>query len=136
MDTVVEPNRTPARKRVLVVDDEPAIISLLVRAFRKHFDVVTASNGERALDILRSSTDFDVIMLDFAMPGMNGVEVAKLAFGLAPTTVRILATAHYELPEVKSALANGTVTDVIPKPWTPTEVIARVKRWTSAPPPA
>lgn len=136
MSPVVEPNRTHARPRVLVVDDEPAIVSLLVRAFRKHFDVVTACNGERAVDILRESADFDVIMVDFAMPGMNGLEVAKVAFALAPTAARILATAHFELPQVMSALADGTVSDVIPKPWTPLEVIARVKRWSMAPPSA
>lgn len=68
-------------KKILVVDDEPDIRTLLLIALRnKGYEVVTADDGDCALEIIdsanRSQTPFDVVILDWAMPRMGGLEVA------------------------------------------------------------
>ncbi|MCS5490377.1 MULTISPECIES: response regulator [Algoriphagus] len=66
--------------RVLLVDDDVLHLLILKRIFETSEDtVVTAKNGQEALQVLKSSTDFHVILTDISMPVMDGVELlAKL----------------------------------------------------------
>ncbi|MCG3191125.1 MAG: hypothetical protein DIJKHBIC_00350 [Thermoanaerobaculia bacterium] len=61
---------SPGREtpRVLVVDDTPAHIRMLVGALRKEYEILVATNGEQALELARSETP-DIILLDIVMPG-------------------------------------------------------------------
>jgi len=63
------------RFRVLVVDDEPMILTMLQRYLGQHHDVVTAPNGLEALKILERDEAFDMVLCDVAMPGLSGVEL-------------------------------------------------------------
>jgi len=71
-------------KRILVVDDSPVVLAQLCDDFAGEFEVVTASSGEEAVDILEDpvrdgicfSNMFDLVITDFGMPGMNGFELA------------------------------------------------------------
>ncbi len=75
---VTPPPEEPAdtsMSRLLVVDDEPAILGLIARALRDEFDVIgQASGGEAALEMIRES-DYDCILLDLKMLGISGTEV-------------------------------------------------------------
>lgn len=64
-------------KRALIIDDEPGICNILKEMLElSHFDADTAATGEEGLErILRDDQDFDLIMLDMNMPGINGAEV-------------------------------------------------------------
>jgi two-component system, NtrC family, sensor kinase len=64
----------PRSYRVLVVDDDPAVLRSLQRALRKQ-DVMTARNGSEALQILSEDPTFDVILCDLMMPEITGMEV-------------------------------------------------------------
>jgi CheY-like chemotaxis protein len=64
-------------KRILLVDDEPDIVSLYKKILEKaKYNVTTASSGDEALKIIESDT-FDLIILDIMMPGLDGWETAK-----------------------------------------------------------
>ena len=63
------------RGRVLVVDDDEGIRSVLARALQPKHDVVTVAGGPEALAALQSGAAFDVILCDLMMPGMSGREV-------------------------------------------------------------
>ena len=63
------------RGKVLVVDDEPGVLSLIRRALSGENDVKTASGGAEALAELDSGERFDVVLLDLMMPGINGMDV-------------------------------------------------------------
>ncbi|HEY1957276.1 MAG TPA: response regulator [Polyangiaceae bacterium] len=64
--------------RILIVDDEPAVLRCLERVLRKHYDVTTAERADAAL-ILMSKRHFDAVLVDVDMPGMRGDELkAKL----------------------------------------------------------
>jgi DNA-binding NtrC family response regulator len=75
-----------ARYRVLLVDDDAAVLRSLAAALELEVDVVTCSSAERALELLQKE-DFDVVCSDYSMPGMNGLElferVAKLKMPVA-----------------------------------------------------
>ena len=65
---------TDVRYRVLVVDDDPAVLRSVGASLEFTLDVVTCNSGERALELLQSG-EFHVVCSDYAMPGMNGLEL-------------------------------------------------------------
>lgn len=69
----------PQRYRVLVVDDDPMMLDVLVRILRReNFDLVTAASGEEALArAAESPSPIDLLVTDYAMPGMKGPQVAE-----------------------------------------------------------
>ena len=84
-------------KRILIVDDEPTIITLVTIALKKSgYDVVTAESGQQALDLLeRDKVAPDVLFTDLNIPGMNGIELAIKVKGLFPSVDMIIASANY-----------------------------------------
>lgn len=65
-------------RTVLVVDDDEMVRKFLFEVFRLHgFDVQTANDGISALELLKAS-DFDIVITDYAMPGMSGIELTKI----------------------------------------------------------
>jgi PAS domain S-box-containing protein len=90
----------PVRATILVVDDDPLIASstsYLLQDLGQ--EVIEANSGEAALEILRSGREVDVLLTDFSMPRMTGLELANAARTLRPMLPVILATGYAELPE-------------------------------------
>ena len=116
------------RPTILIIDDQPAMLNLLIEAFEPAgFDVLVALQGEMALMLLNQVTP-DVILLDAMMPGIDGFETCrrlKRRPGLALVPV-IFMTGLSETDDVVQGLQAGGV-DYVTKPVAPTEVIARVK---------
>ena len=117
-----------ARPTILIIDDQPATLNLLIEAFEPAgFDVLVALQGEMALMLLNQVTP-DVILLDAVMPGIDGFETCrrlKQRPGLALVPV-IFMTGLSETDDIVQGLQAGGV-DYVTKPVAPTEVIARVK---------
>ncbi|MFH1339332.1 MAG: response regulator [Candidatus Omnitrophota bacterium] len=64
--------------KILVVDDEPQIVELLEELLRKWgFEAMTAADGEKAIEIIRSGEKINLMILDIKMPGITGVGVLK-----------------------------------------------------------
>ena len=96
--------------KILCVDDEE--LGLLVRKLMlesEGFEVSVASNGQSALDLCGRSR-FDLVVLDYSMPGMNGGEVAEAIRRLRPEIPIILLSAYITLPEEHIQLVDGHVT--------------------------
>ena len=89
----------PAACRVLVVDDDP-LISASTAAMLEDSGhmVVEASSGQRALDLLRLGARVDLVITDQAMPGMTGLELARLLRQSWPSLPIILATGYADIP--------------------------------------
>jgi len=102
--------------RVLAVDDELDNLETLQRVFRRELELTVASSGAAALEEFRRA-EFDVVLADYAMPGMNGIELLREMSALAPHIHRVLLTAHADLREVMAATATGLSAAVVPKPW-------------------
>lgn len=63
--------------RILIVDDEPSIISVLKRRFGEKYDLVAAPNGQDAWQLLSSGEEFDVVLCDVILPYLNGMLLYK-----------------------------------------------------------
>jgi len=105
-----------SRARVLFVDDEERILTALKTIFRGRYHVLTAANGEEALDFI-SKFKIPVIVSDQRMPGMLGVELLRRARELSPDSVRILLTGYSDLASIVGSINDGEVYRFISKPW-------------------
>ncbi len=112
-------------KRILVVDDEARLVSLVEAYLQQEgFEVVTAANGEQALYAARHEKP-DLIILDLMMPEMDGYEFMRLHRKEADTPI-ILLTAKVEEDDKVIGLELGA-DDYVTKPFRPRELMARVR---------
>lgn len=113
--------------KILVVDDEPANLRLLERLFRTHYQVITASSGMEALELL-GQYDVAVIISDQRMPGMTGIEFLKRAAGMRFHTVRIILTGYTDVGALVEAINSGVVYKYVSKPWSNEDLLQTVAR--------
>jgi EAL domain-containing protein (putative c-di-GMP-specific phosphodiesterase class I)/CheY-like chemotaxis protein len=105
------------QRTLLLVDDEPNIVSALKRLLRRDgYDILTASGGAEGLEVL-AQHKVDVIISDQRMPGMSGVEFLRKAKALHPDTIRIVLSGYTELQSVTDAINEGAVYRFLTKPW-------------------
>lgn len=110
---------------VMVVDDEPPIRQIVRRYLEASgYKVVEAADGDEALELFRSRPT-DAVILDVMMPGLDGVEVLRRIRSFSDTYV-IMLTARAEEVDRLVGLAVGA-DDYITKPFSPRELVARVK---------
>jgi len=113
--------------RILLVDDEEGILKALRRVLRGlGAEVVTASNGPAALEIL-SKQNVSLIISDQRMPKMTGVELLGRVRELAPQTIRILLTGYADIDATVEAINNGAVRYYMNKPWDDDFLLSRIK---------
>ncbi len=108
---------------ILYVDDDTSNLVVLKATCADEFDVITASGGPEALEILKER-EVAVLLVDQRMPGMTGVEVFEATQDLYPDTVRILITAYSDLSDAINAINRGKIRRYIRKPWEPVELKA------------
>lgn len=106
------------RARVLVVDDEPGIRESIQHLLfdEEWVDLHLAESGPAALQIL-DETEIDIIVSDYNMPGMNGLQLMELARRKSPDVIRILLSGRVDLQDVAAAFNNGLIARFIVKPW-------------------
>ena len=119
-------NRNPL-KRVLVVDDESMIVSLLSTILReKGWDVTEARSGTAGIDQL-DRTRFDVILTDLVMPGDSGIDLLRAAKEIHPDVEVILMTGFATADTAIEAMRNGAFHYIL-KPLKPEEVVNLVEK--------
>jgi len=112
-------------KKILVVDDEPQILDLISSYLNKEgFRVVSAGDGETAI-ALADQEKPDLILLDLMLPGLSGYEVCTRIRKTSATPI-IMLTARDEETDKIVGLELGA-DDYITKPFSPREVVARVR---------
>lgn len=112
-------------RKILVVDDEPAIVTLLTYNLQQQgFETLTANNGEMALHVAQTNV-VDCILLDLMLPGMDGLAVIKQLRQLQNEVPVIIITAKSQEVDRIIGLELGA-DDYISKPFSPREVVARI----------
>jgi DNA-binding NtrC family response regulator len=106
-----------SRPTVLFVDDEERILRTLAILFRPHFDVLSTTDPQEALQWL-STRDVHVLVSDQRMPLMSGSELLARAREISPVTVRILLTGYSDLDAAIEAVNGGEIWRYLNKPWT------------------
>ncbi|MDX1295574.1 MAG: response regulator [Sulfurimonadaceae bacterium] len=116
------------KQRVLIVDDIPENIQVLLSTLKSDFAILAATNGEKAIELAASDPQPDIILLDIMMPGMDGYEVCRRLKADESTQgiPVIFVTALTESDDEAKGLELGAV-DYITKPINPVLVKSRVK---------
>ena len=112
---------------ILVVDDEPRVLDALEAVLAADFRVLRAEGGEQALRLLPGA-DVAVIVTDYRMPHMTGVELLRRSQDVAPDAVRIVLTAYTDVDSLMDAINTGRIYHFVPKPWDPNELLIIVRR--------
>jgi len=129
MMTTDAPEKSVAQEQphLLCVDDEQNILKSLRRLLMQEaVQIHTASSGQEALDLMQQQ-QFDVIISDMRMPGMDGAEFLRQAFAMQPKTYRILMTGYADIQSTVAAVNEGRINRYIAKPWNNQELITSIQ---------
>ena len=111
-------------KQILIVDDDAGITESLSALLKEKYDVTIASNGFSAIDRLKAA-DFDLILLDLLMPGLDGAGFVQAMRDRGNTTPILLISASKSAAEKARILK---VTDYLLKPFHIDELEAKIDR--------
>ena len=112
--------------RVLIVEDEPRISAFLAKGLSADgFTTTVAADGHTGLDFALTG-DFDLVVLDIGLPGLDGFEVLRQMRAQGCTLPVIVLTARDSVTDTVSALEGGA-DDYMPKPFRFAELLARVR---------
>ncbi len=119
---------TPPRSRILIVDDEEAILETMTFTFEEDYEVLTAGSAHRALELLDEHAPVAAVITDQRMPEMTGVEFLKTVYESHPNTTRIILTGYADGDAMVQAINEGHVYAYVSKPWEPDELKQLVQR--------
>jgi diguanylate cyclase (GGDEF)-like protein len=114
------------RCSLLIVDDEPYIVSMLAALLAAQFEIHTADCAEAA-QIVFSRHPIDVILTDHKMPRQTGIHLLEWVREHYPNTVRLLMSGYAELEDAIAAINRGQVYHYLLKPWRTEELLQIVR---------
>ena len=116
--------------RVLILDDESSVTAalhrLLRQRFQKQIDVMTFTDPIEALARVHD-TVFDVVLSDFRMPGMSGLEFLAQTKVTQPYAVRMILSASYDFDIIQKAVNDVEVFRYMAKPWDEAELLQQIQ---------
>ena len=114
--------------RIIVVDDEEAILETMSFTFMDDYEVLTTTDAPEALQMLEEHSPVHVVITDQRMPGMTGVQLLKEVYDRFPDTVRIMLTGFADSEATIQAINDGHIYAYINKPWEPDDLKRVVRR--------
>ena len=113
--------------QILCVDDEPSVLKSLKRIFLdENYIILTASSGQDGINILEKES-VQIVISDYRMPKMNGVEFLRKVYARWPDTVRIALSGYADASAIVAAINEGHIYKFIPKPWNDDDLLVTVK---------
>ncbi len=103
--------------KLLYVDDDPAHLWVFDKSFARDYQVLTATNGNDALEIFDREEEIGIVLADQRMPGMTGAEFLGEIYARDPLPVRILVTGYAEMATIMEAINTGHIFSYVAKPW-------------------
>lgn len=109
---------TAAEIAVLLVDDDEGVCEAIQHVFfdEDAIELTTITAPEKALELLEDR-EFDIVISDFKMPGINGLELMERVRRRYPNTIRILLSGQVDLTDVTAAFNSGLISQFLVKPW-------------------
>jgi PAS domain S-box-containing protein len=118
-----DPGRPHSGRKILVVDDDASVREITVTTLSElGYVVVEAGSGGAALDQLDRAADIDLLVVDYAMPGMNGADVVREAQSRRPGLPYLYLTGYADLGALKEVGENG----IVQKPFQEEELAAKI----------
>ncbi|MBP6926173.1 MAG: response regulator transcription factor [Candidatus Pacebacteria bacterium] len=119
------------KHKILIVDDDAFLLDMYALKFsQSNFEVTTASNPEKALEILRGGLVPKIMLLDVLMPIMDGFQLLKVMQDekLIPTTVKIILSNRGQQSDIKLGESLGASGYIVKASMTPSEVVTEVMK--------
>jgi two-component system NtrC family sensor kinase len=114
--------------RILCVDDERNVLRAVERLFLdEDYEILSAQTGEEGLLILEHEKNIQIVLSDYRMPGMNGVEFLREVCRRHPETERIVLSGYANTAAVVDAINEGEIYKFIPKPWDDEELKSTIQ---------
>ena len=115
------------KTRVLIVDDEKEFVQVLSkRLLIRDYDVTASLSGEDAIEKVKAY-NFDVVILDVAMPGMDGIETLHEIKGIKPLIEVIMLTGHASVETAIEGMKLGAL-DYLKKPCETEDLVAKINK--------
>jgi len=109
--------------KILCVDDEPNVLRAIRRLFiDEEYEIITASSGEEGLAKLEEEYPVQLILSDYRMPAMDGVEFLRRVCEKWPDTIRIVLSGYADTASIVAAINEGQIYKFIAKPWDDNEL--------------
>ena len=113
----------------MVLDDEANVLKALQRLFMdEEYEVITAKSGEEALALIEQEAPVHVIISDYRMPEMDGVDFLRHVYEKWPDTIRIVLSGYADTASVVEAINEGHIYKFIPKPWNDDELKVTINK--------
>ncbi len=113
-------------KKILVVDDDTNILSSITRNLHGKYELSTASSAHDALDILKKKSDFALVLTDYKMPLVNGLELLQKVRESYPATIRMMLTGQADMEAVVKIINQGSIFRFLTKPCYPELLIKNI----------
>jgi two-component system NtrC family sensor kinase len=108
--------------KILFVDDEQNVLNALKRLFADDdYTILTSTTGFEGLDIIQEESP-QIIVSDYRMPGINGIDFLRKAYIRNPDAIRIILSGYADTAVVIEAINEGQIYKLIPKPWNDDEL--------------
>jgi len=112
---------------ILLVDDEAPILKALTRLLQyEGYTIRCTTDPEEAVEILRNE-EIHLVISDYTMPGMTGIEVLRKARLLRPNTIRLVLTGNADLSIAMDAINKGEIYRFLTKPWDNNDLLVTVR---------
>jgi len=109
--------------KILCVDDEKNVLKALERLFLDtDYEIITATSGDEGLEMLKNTDHVQLVISDYRMPKMNGVDFLKEVCKLKPDTVRMVLSGYADTATIVEAINEGQIYKFMPKPWNDDEL--------------
>jgi FixJ family two-component response regulator len=120
--------KMPDQIKILCVDDEKNVLKALRRTFmdNENYSIYTAESGAEGLEALSSVEGIHLVISDYRMPGMSGVEFLRQVNERWPNTVRIVLSGYADTAVVVEAVNLGHIYKFIPKPWDDNDLLINI----------
>jgi two-component system, NtrC family, sensor kinase len=111
------------KSMILCVDDERNVLRSIQRLFiDEPVEILTAESGAEGLEILEKTGQVKIVISDYRMPEMNGVDFLRIVYKKWPDTIRLVLSGYADTASVVSAINEGHIYKFIPKPWNDDEL--------------
>jgi len=120
---------TDPSPRVMLVDDESSILNALQRLLRREgYTISTAGRGEEALEVMASEGPFDLLVTDYRMADMTGIQLLEEVQQRWPDTQRVMLSGYSQVDTILDAVNRGAVYKYLSKPWKDEELKLNLRR--------
>ncbi|TVM32265.1 HD domain-containing phosphohydrolase [Oceanidesulfovibrio marinus] len=116
-----------AENKILLVDDDENLLASFRRQLRKRYTTDIAGTAEAGLAMIRQEGPYALIISDYRMPGMNGIDFLAKVREVAPDTVRIILTGYADVDMAIQAVNEGSLFRLLTKPCPPQVLVSAIR---------